>query len=91
MGKEAAAGQTETVKDSFNGDNSTTAFTMTQSVGSPNQIDVFVDNVRQEPTTAYTVSDKTITFTGTPATGTNNIYVVIYVRMLQHISKPKFP
>ena len=63
-------------KDSFSGNNSTTAFTMSQSVGDPNQIDVFVDNVRQEPTTAYTVADKTITFTGTPATGTNNIYVV---------------
>ena len=63
-------------KDSFSGNNSTTSFTMSRSVGSPTQIDVFVDNVRQEPTTAYTVADKTLTFTGTPATGTNNIYVV---------------
>ena len=63
-------------KDSFSGNNSTTSFTMSQSVGDPNQIEVFVDNVRQEPTSAYTVSDTTLTFTGTPATGTNNIYVV---------------
>ena len=76
LGASPLGGFTSPAKDSFSGDNSTTAFTMTQSVGSPNQIDVFVDNVRQEPTTAYTVSDKTITFTGTPATGTNNIYVV---------------
>ena len=41
-------------KDTFSGDNSTTAFTMGQSVGDPNQIEVFVDNVRQEPTEAYT-------------------------------------
>ena len=76
LGASPLGGFTSPAKDSFSGDNSTTAFTMTQSVGSPNQIDVFVNNVRQEPTTAYTVSDKTITFTGTPATGTNNIYVV---------------
>ena len=63
-------------KDSFSGNNSTTSFTMSQSVGDPNQIEVFVDNVRQEPTSAYTVSDTTLSFTGTPATGTNNIYVV---------------
>ena len=63
-------------KDTFSGDNSTTSFTMGQSVGDPNQIEVFVDNVRQEPTSAYTVSDTTLSFTGTPATGTNNIYVV---------------
>ena len=76
LGSSPLGGFTSPAKDSFSGDNSTTAFTMTQSVGDPNQIDVFVNNVRQEPTTAYTVSDKTITFTGTPATGTNNIYVV---------------
>ena len=76
LGASPLGGFTSPAKDSFSGDNSTTAFTMTQSVGSPNQIDVFVDNVRQAPPTAYTVSDKTITFTGTPATGTNNIYVV---------------
>ena len=63
-------------KDRFSGNNSTTAFTMSRSVGDTTDIDVFVDNVRQEPTSAYTVSDTTLTFTGTPATGTNNIYVV---------------
>ena len=63
-------------KDTFSGDNSTTAFTMGQSVGDPNQIEVFVDNDRQEPTSAYTVNGTTLTFTGTPATGTNNIYVI---------------
>ena len=63
-------------KDTFSGDNSTTAFTMGQSVSDPNAIEVFVDNVRQEPTTAYTVNGTTLTFTGTPATGSNNIYVI---------------
>tara|TARA_B100000927_G_scaffold271739_1_gene248873 strand:+ start:628 stop:1674 length:1047 start_codon:yes stop_codon:yes gene_type:complete len=63
-------------KDTFSGNNSTTSFTMGQSVGDPNQIEVFVDNVRQEPTSAYTVNGTTLSFTGTPATGSNNIYVI---------------
>ena len=63
-------------KDRFSGNNSSTAFTMSRSVGNANDIDVFVENVRQEPSIAYNVSGTTLTFTGTPATGSNNIYVV---------------
>ena len=63
-------------KDRFSGNNSSTAFTMSRSVGNANDIDVFVENVRHEPTIAYSVSGTTLTFTGTPATGSNNIYVV---------------
>ena len=63
-------------KDRFSGDNSNTSFTMSRSVSNANDIDVFVENVRQEPSIAYTVSGTTLSFTGTPATGSNNIYVV---------------
>ena len=63
-------------KDRFSGNNSSTSFTMSRSVGNANDIDVFVENVRQEPTIAYSVSGTTLSFTGTPATGSNNIYVV---------------
>ena len=49
---------------------------MGQSVPDVNAIEVFVDNVRQEPTSAYTVNGTTLSFTGTPATGSNNIYVI---------------
>jgi hypothetical protein len=63
-------------KDSFNGDGSTTAFTLSRSVLLATDIEVFVGNVRQEPSVAYTVSGTTLTFTGTPASGTGNIYAV---------------
>ena len=63
-------------KNVFNGDASTTAFTMSQAVLETTNIEVFVGNVRQEPSVAYTVSGFTLTFTGTPASGTGNIYVV---------------
>ena len=52
-------------KDRFSGDNSNTSFTMSRSVGNANDIDVFVENVRQEPSINYTVSGTTLSFTGT--------------------------
>jgi hypothetical protein len=62
-------------KDTFNGDDSTTAFTLS-TPATTNGVEVFVENVQQEPTTAYTVSGTTLTFTSAPVTGTGNIYVV---------------
>ena len=47
-------------KDRFSGNNSDTSFTMSQSVVDPNQIEVFVGNVRQEPNVAYTTSGTTL-------------------------------
>lgn len=76
LGKEAINRSTGTSKDSFSGDGSTTAFTMSKSVLLVTDIEVFVDNVQQEPTTAYTVSGTTLTFTEAPANGTNNVYVI---------------
>ena len=60
----------------FSGNASTTAFTLSRQVVNPTDIDVFVENVRQEPTTAYNVDGLTLTFTSAPGTGTNNIYVI---------------
>ena len=60
----------------FSGDASTTAFTLTRQVVSPTDIDVIVENVTQEPTVAYSVNGYTLTFTGAPGSGTNNIYVI---------------
>jgi len=76
LGKEAVNRSTGTSKDSFSGNGSTTAFTMSRSVLLVTDIEVFVDNVQQEPTTAYTVSGTTLTFDEAPANGTNNIYVI---------------
>jgi hypothetical protein len=60
----------------FNGNNVTVAFTLTRQVNSPTDIDVIVENVRQEPTTAYNIEGYTLTFTEAPPSGTNNIYVI---------------
>jgi hypothetical protein len=62
--------------DRFSGNGSTTVFTLTRSVQKEVDLEVFVENVQQEPITAFSVSGTTLTFTGAPPSGTNNIYVV---------------
>ena len=57
----------------FNGDGSTTDFTLDVTPGSTLDIEVFVANVRQDPNSAYTVSGTTLSFTAAPASGTNNV------------------
>lgn len=76
LGKEAVNRSTGTSKDSFSGDGSETAFTMSRTVLLATDIEVFIANVQQEPTTAYTVSGTTLTFSSAPANGTNNVYVI---------------
>ena len=72
-------------KDSFTGDGSTTTFDLSNAVvnGAENALEVFVNNVRQEPGTgkAFTLGLdgsnelKRITFTAAPANGAS-IYVI---------------
>jgi hypothetical protein len=62
-------------KQDFTANGSTTAFTLSSAVASANDIEVFVGNVRQEPTDAYTVSGTTLTMSAAPASGLN-FYVV---------------
>ena len=78
IGNQLAAGTALTVaNDSFNGDGSTTAFTLSQTVSATTDIEVLVDNVQQSPyDSSYSVSGTTLTFSGAPAAGTNNIYVI---------------
>jgi len=59
----------------FNGDGSTTAFTLSRPVGTDQDLLVSVDGVIQD-TAAYAVSNgTTLTFSAAPSTGTANIFV----------------
>jgi hypothetical protein len=76
LGNSPASNFASVTKDTFSGDGSTTAFTLSKAA-TTNGVAVFVENVRQEPTTAYAVSGTTLTFTAAPVSASgNNIYVL---------------
>jgi len=76
LGNSPASNFASVTKDTFSGDGSTTAFTLSKTA-TTNGVAVFVENVRQEPTTAYSVSGTTLTFTAAPVSASgNNIYVL---------------
>jgi len=72
----------------FSGDGSETEFTLDVAPGNVLDIEVFVGNVRQDPNSAYTLSGTTLTFTGAPPSGTNNIYVVHQAKSVGTIDPP---
>ena len=61
--------------DQFSGTGSQTVFTLSQAPASTTSIAVAVSGVTQNPNT-YSVSGTTLTFTGAPPSGTNNIGVL---------------
>jgi len=73
--------------DYFSGNGSTVAFTLSRPVASVAQVQVVVNNVPQNPSIAFTVLNNTITFTGAPSSGTNNIYVE-YVSTISQVMQP---
>lgn len=62
--------------DRFSGNGSSVAFTLSRPVNQETDIEVFVENVQQEPIVAYSSTGTTLTFTEAPPSGTNNVYVV---------------
>ena len=71
LGSTPNASFSSRTKQDFTANGSTTAFTLSSAVASPNDIEVFVGNVRQEPTDAYTVNGTTLTMSAAPANGIN--------------------
>ena len=72
----------------FSGNGSTTAFTLSFTPAGVNDIEVFVENVRQDPHSAYTLSGTTLTFSAAPPSGTNNIYVIHQAKSVGTIDVP---
>ena len=70
----------------FSGNGSTTAFTLDVAPTSTFDIEVFVENVRQDPNSAYSLSGVTLTFAAAPGSGTNNIYVIHQAKAVGTIS-----
>lgn len=70
--------------DTFNGNGLQTAFTLSRSVVSANDILVVVNNVEQQPS-AYSVSGNTLTFSSAPSNGASNVYVRYLTTTLQTV------
>jgi hypothetical protein len=62
----------------FNGTGSQTVFTLNRAVNVSEDLEVFVNNIQQEPGVgkSYTASGTTLTFDAAPSSGTANVYVV---------------
>jgi hypothetical protein len=62
--------------DFFSGNGVTTTFTLTRPVQSVYGIEVVVNNVQQNPSSAYTINASVqLVFVSAPSAGSNNIYV----------------
>ena len=74
-----------TVKQSFTPDGSTTSFTLNQSVAGENEIELFINFVRQEPGSgkAYTASGTTLTMSEAPETG-DDMYCIFQGKAQGH-------
>ena len=74
-----------TVKQSFTPDSSTIAFTLNQSVAGENEIELFINNVRQEPGTgkAFTAAGTTLTMSEAPTTG-DDMYCIFQGKAQGH-------
>lgn len=81
----AAAYSTISYQDLTGG--SGTSFTLDYSVGSAQDIEVFVNNVRQEPGVAYTVAGTGLTMTGS-ISASDDFYVVFQGKAQQTVSHP---
>ena len=62
--------------DKFNGTSACTEFSLSRTLAQDIDAQVIVNNVIQEPTSSYSVSGSTLTFTEAPSSGANNIQVV---------------
>ena len=81
IGAEPAAGFATLDRQTITGDGGT-GYTLDHAVANENEIEVFVNNVRQQPGTAYTVSGTTLTMTGNVAS-TDDFYVVYQGKVMQ--------
>ena len=65
----------------------TTSYTLSQSVANENEIALFINFVRQEPTTAYTASGTTLTLTSATSSS-DDMYCVYLGKAVQTVNPP---
>ena len=86
IGKEPADAFTSFVKQDFT-TSATTSYTLDHSVVNENELALFINFVRQEPTAAYTASGTTLTLTSATAS-TDDMYCVYLGKAIQTVNPP---
>ena len=86
LGSQPADQYQSLAKQTITGDGST-AYTLTRSVTNAYDMEVFINNVRQEPDTSYTASGNTITFTAA-ITASDSCYLIYQGQSVGSINPP---
>ena len=86
IGNQTSNSYSSLAKQTITGDGGT-GYTLDHAVANAQEIEVFVNNVRQEPAVAYTVSGTTLTMTGNVA-ASDDFYVVFQGKALQTTVPP---
>lgn len=62
--------------------------TLSHAVANANEVALYINNVRQEPTESYTVSGSTLNFNGYTVSASDDIYVIFLGKAMQTIVPP---
>ena len=86
LGNQPALSYTSFAKQDFT-TSATTSYTLDQPVANENEIALFINFVRQEPTTAYTASGTTLTLTSATS-ASDDMYCVFLGKAIQTVNPP---
>ena len=86
IGNQPALSYTSFVKQDFT-TSATTSYTLDQPVANANELALFINFVRQEPTTAYTASGTTLTLTSATS-ASDDMYCVFLGKAVQTVNPP---
>ena len=86
IGNQPALSYTSFAKQDFT-TSATTSYTLDHPVTNANELALFINFVRQEPTTAYTASGTTLTLTSATS-ATDDMYCVFLGKAIQTVNPP---
>jgi len=86
LGNQPALSYTSFAKQDFT-TSATTAYTLSQPVTNENEIALFINFVRQEPTTAYTASGTSLTLTSATS-ASDDMYAIFLGKAVQTVNPP---
>ena len=86
IGNQPALSYTSFAKQDFT-TSATTSYTLSQPVANENEIALFINFVRQEPTTAYTASGTSLTLTSATS-ASDDMYAVFIGKAVQTVNPP---